>query len=84
VGVTNEPLTNQTKPNQSNNIAQPTNVNMTDRVLGTPKETTWPGVTAYSNFKKTFPKWKSKPLSSVVKGLDALGLDLMQVCCCYC
>ena len=49
------------------------------RVLGTPTEETWPGVSQYPDFKSTFPKWRSQPLGKVVKGLDELGLDLLSV-----
>jgi serine/threonine protein kinase len=36
------------------------------RVLGTPNEDTWPGVSAYRDFKSTFPKWSAKPLKTVL------------------
>eukprot|EP00826_Nyctotherus_ovalis_P018921 TRINITY_DN1574_c0_g3_i1.p1 TRINITY_DN1574_c0_g3~~TRINITY_DN1574_c0_g3_i1.p1 ORF type:complete len:230 (-),score=37.83 TRINITY_DN1574_c0_g3_i1:128-817(-) len=45
--------------------------------LGTPDETTWPGVTQIRDFKPTFPKWKPQPLSTRVTNLDAVGLDLL-------
>ena len=31
-----------------------------DRVLGTPNEEVWPGVTALPDFKSAFPKWPPK------------------------
>jgi len=48
------------------------------RVLGTPDETTWPGVSAYPDYKATFPRWKAQPLSNFVKGLEPAGVDLLQ------
>ena len=53
------------------------------RVLGTPDENTWPGVTSFPDFKPTFPKWSrdmSKPLST---GLDDTGLDLLEAMLVY-
>jgi len=49
------------------------------RILGTPNEETWPGVTKLRDYKSTFPNWPSNPIQTVVSGLtlDALGLDLL-------
>ena len=47
------------------------------QLLGTPDETTWPGITQIKDFKPTFPKWKSQPIAKKVSGLDSLGLDLL-------
>lgn len=47
------------------------------RLLGTPDETIWPGVTSYPDFKPTFPKWKRDPNRALVQGLDENGLDLL-------
>ena len=30
--------------------------------LGTPDETTWPGVSALKDYKETFPKWHPRPV----------------------
>ncbi|KAL1966928.1 hypothetical protein VTN77DRAFT_3672 [Rasamsonia byssochlamydoides] len=48
------------------------------RLLGTPDETTWPGVTSYPDFKPTFPKWKRDPNYALVPGLEENGLDLLE------
>jgi cyclin-dependent kinase len=48
------------------------------RVLGTPNEDVWPGVSSLPDFKRTFPKWTKKPLSTHVPDLDPLGIDLLE------
>jgi cyclin-dependent kinase len=48
------------------------------RVLGTPNEDIWPGVSSLPDFKTTFPKWSRKPLDKVVQGLDQCGIDLLE------
>ncbi|KAE8645962.1 hypothetical protein Csa_018223 [Cucumis sativus] len=60
------------------------------RVLGTPNEDTWPGVTSLPDFKSTFPKWSPKfarivlaqDLASVVPNLEAAGIDLLSKMLC--
>ncbi|KAG0586055.1 hypothetical protein M758_2G104400 [Ceratodon purpureus] len=47
------------------------------RLLGTPTEETWPGVTSLPDFKSAFPKWPAKNVGSVVPGLEPLGIDLL-------
>eukprot|EP00735_Rhodelphis_limneticus_P008360 TRINITY_DN2128_c0_g1::TRINITY_DN2128_c0_g1_i1::g.12838::m.12838 TRINITY_DN2128_c0_g1::TRINITY_DN2128_c0_g1_i1::g.12838 ORF type:complete len:295 (+),score=64.32,sp/Q38772/CDC2A_ANTMA/76.90/3e-167,Pkinase/PF00069.20/1.9e-79,Pkinase_Tyr/PF07714.12/1.5e-31,Kinase-like/PF14531.1/47,Kinase-like/PF14531.1/1.8e-05,Kdo/PF06293.9/0.00012,Seadorna_VP7/PF07387.6/0.004,APH/PF01636.18/0.0049 TRINITY_DN2128_c0_g1_i1:48-932(+) len=47
------------------------------RVLGTPNEQVWPGVSSLPDFKPTFPIWPSQELTSIVRDLDAQGLDLL-------
>jgi serine/threonine protein kinase len=47
------------------------------RLLGTPNEHTWPGVTQLPDFTPVFPQWKAQPLSSHCSALDACGLDLL-------
>ncbi len=47
------------------------------RVLGTPDDAAWPGVSALPDFKDTFPRWPARPLGEAVPGLDAMGLDLL-------
>ncbi|KAL0323791.1 UNVERIFIED_CONTAM: Cell division control protein 2A [Sesamum calycinum] len=46
------------------------------RIMGTPTEDTWPGVTSLPDFK-SFPKWPPKELATVVPNLDSAGLDLL-------
>ncbi|KAM7267858.1 hypothetical protein ACFE04_010024 [Oxalis oulophora] len=47
------------------------------RIMGTPNEDTWPGVTSMPDYKSAFPKWPSKNLESLVPTLDPLGIDLL-------
>ncbi|XP_020399688.1 cyclin-dependent kinase A-1-like [Zea mays] len=47
------------------------------RVLGTPNEQSWPGVTSLPDFKSAFPKCQSQDLAAVVPNLEPAGLDLL-------
>ena len=49
------------------------------RTLGTPDEGTWKGVTKLPDYKSTFPKWPRQNLVAILKGLNAEGVDLLQV-----
>ncbi|XP_030943533.1 cell division control protein 2 homolog isoform X2 [Quercus lobata] len=53
------------------------------RVLGTPNDNTWPGVTSLPDYKSTFPKWPSKDLATVVPSLDSAGVDLLSKMLCF-
>ncbi|CAG9332569.1 unnamed protein product [Blepharisma stoltei] len=53
------------------------------RVLGTPTEETFPGVTGFADFKPTFPKWRAQNLSRFAANLDENGLDLLSKMVCY-
>ncbi|KAJ5899542.1 Cyclin-dependent kinase 1 [Penicillium taxi] len=46
------------------------------RILGTPNEEDWPGVTSLPDYKATFPKWK-RPDAPLVPGLEEAGLQLI-------
>lgn len=35
------------------------------RLLGTPDEQSWPGVTEHPDYKDTFPKWERRCLTEV-------------------
>jgi hypothetical protein len=50
---------------------------LTCRILGTPDEDNWPGVTSLPDYKTTFPQWAGVPLPSHIRGLDADGLELL-------
>lgn len=47
------------------------------RIMGTPNEDTWPGVTSLPDFKSSFPKWAAKDLTTIVPNLDPAGIDLL-------
>lgn len=47
------------------------------RILGTPDETIWPGVTSFPDFKTSFPKWSREPTSKFVPSLDEDGRELL-------
>lgn len=49
------------------------------RVLGTPNERNWPGVSQLPDYKTTFPQWYRQDLSKTHKPeqLDADGIDLL-------
>ncbi|KAI7493519.1 Cyclin-dependent kinase [Hortaea werneckii] len=58
------------------------------RVLGTPSEAEWPGVTSLPDFKASFPKWERKPEDEVVnndgiKVLGEEGLNLLEAMLVY-
>lgn len=52
------------------------------RIMGTPNEETWPGVTSLPDFKTAFPKWPPKDLATVVTNLDSAGHDLLRKMLC--
>jgi len=47
------------------------------RTMGTPDETTWPGVQSLPDFKPTFPRWPARSVARVCPTLDAAGADLL-------
>lgn len=47
------------------------------RILGTPDEKVWRGVSQLSDYKTTFPNWTRQKLSTYNPQLDADGLDLL-------
>jgi len=53
------------------------------RILGTPNEQLWPGITAMPDFKPVFPQWKAQPLSVPCPTLDGVALDLLTKCLIY-
>jgi len=51
------------------------------KVLGTPNDQVWPGVSSYPDFKRTFPQWDVRPTQTAIKSvcptLDAQGVELL-------
>lgn len=54
-----------------------------NRLLGTPDEDAWPGVTQLPDYKGSFPQWKAKDIRTAVTGLNDASTDLLQVCSGY-
>ncbi|XP_017777677.1 PREDICTED: cyclin-dependent kinase 1 [Nicrophorus vespilloides] len=48
------------------------------RVLKTPTEQIWPGVSQFPDYKASFPNWTNYNLSGQVQNLDDNGLDLLK------
>jgi len=48
------------------------------RVLRTPTEDVWPGVTQLPDFKASFPSWQSFNLKNSMKKIEPAGLDLLE------
>lgn len=48
------------------------------RILKTPTEDIWPGVTSLPDYKNTFPCWSTNQLTNQLKNLDANGVNLIQ------
>jgi serine/threonine protein kinase len=48
------------------------------RVLGTPTEGLFPGVTQLPAYSDTFPHWQGKPWQEVIRGAEPDGIDLVQ------
>ncbi|PCH00273.1 Hypothetical protein PENO1_039860 [Penicillium occitanis (nom. inval.)] len=49
------------------------------RLLGTPDENTWPGVSSFPDFKPSFPKWRRNMNTPLVSGLEPAGLELLEM-----
>ncbi|CAG8675838.1 9751_t:CDS:2 [Acaulospora colombiana] len=47
--------------------------------MGTPNDEIWPGVSELPDYKSTFPQWSPQPLENIIKNLDEVGLDVVQV-----
>ncbi|KAF8375001.1 cdk-1 [Pristionchus pacificus] len=49
------------------------------RIMGTPTEAEWPGVTAFPEYKDSFPGWRTNNLrSKMIDRLGDAGCDLLQ------
>ncbi|KAF4622005.1 hypothetical protein D9613_009298 [Agrocybe pediades] len=48
------------------------------RILGTPNEESWPGVSQLPDYKATFPQWSRQDLSRIVTTIDEAGLDMLK------
>lgn len=48
------------------------------RIMGTPTERTWPGITQYPDYKPTFQMYATQDLRAILPQIDSLGIDLLQ------
>lgn len=48
------------------------------RIMGTPNEEVWPGVTSLQDWNDEFPVWPAVSLAKFTPGLDEEGLDLLE------
>ncbi|KAJ3209434.1 Cyclin-dependent kinase catalytic subunit [Dinochytrium kinnereticum] len=55
------------------------------RVLGTPSEECWEGVSSLPDYKTSFPRWNAQPLSTAVPRFasDKAAIDLLKQCLMY-
>ncbi|KAL9111549.1 MAG: hypothetical protein Q9227_004037 [Pyrenula ochraceoflavens] len=49
------------------------------KVLGTPDDETWPGVTSFPDFKPTFPKWARDDLHKFLPKMTEDGVELLEM-----
>ncbi len=49
------------------------------RTMGTPDETSWPGVSQLPDFKPSFPKWTGSDFEELFPRLDSDGVNLLAV-----
>lgn len=47
------------------------------RVLGTPTEATWPGISQLPDYKDIFPHWPRRNLAELVPTLEPAGVDVL-------
>ncbi len=50
------------------------------RVLGTPTEAVWPGVSKLPDYKPSFPQWKASGIDHLQRNMDPLLKDLILKC----
>lgn len=53
------------------------------RIMGTPNDTIWPGVSELPDYKSSFPQWGPQPLGDIIRHLDGVGLDVVNQCLSY-
>ena len=49
------------------------------RILGTPNEEVWPGVTSLQDWNEDFPFWPALHIAKFTPGLSEAGIDLLEV-----
>lgn len=48
------------------------------RIMGTPSERTWPGISQYSEYKQNFQMYATQDLRVILSQIDPTGIDLLQ------
>ncbi|KAG8910462.1 Cyclin-dependent kinase catalytic subunit, partial [Tulasnella sp. 417] len=48
------------------------------RIMGTPTEQTWPGVSQLPDYKPSFPRWNPQELMQTVEGIDEVACGLLE------
>ena len=48
------------------------------RIMGTPTERTWPGITQFPEYKPSFQMYATQDLRSILHAIDPTGIDLLQ------
>ena len=48
------------------------------RIMGTPTERTWPGITQLPEYKTSYQMYATQDLRSILPQIDATGIDLLQ------
>lgn len=48
------------------------------RIMGTPTERTWPGLSKFPEYKTTWPMYSTQSLSNILPQIDPLGIKLLQ------
>jgi serine/threonine protein kinase len=48
------------------------------RIMGTPSERAWPGISQYSEYKQNFQMFATQDLRSILPQIDPSGIDLLQ------
>jgi len=48
------------------------------RIMGTPSERTWPGISQYSEYKQNFQMYATQDLRVILPAIDPSGIDLLQ------
>lgn len=53
-------------------------INRIFRIMGTPTERTWPGITQLADYKPTFQMYATQDLRQILPMIDPVGIDLLQ------
>jgi len=48
------------------------------RIMGTPSERSWPGISQYSEYKQNFQMYATQDLRVILPQIDPIGIDLLQ------